>query len=100
VGFGVVQCLPNLLVFSAAGGGQLLPALELVDCIGVGLTEHVSRFGGLAPVRRGDANIGSREALAVRDHFSGYYIHLALVRATSLAVLAHVIVLNCAHFYC
>jgi len=75
-----------------------LTALESVDGIGLGLIEHVSGLGRLEPVQRGDADIGHREARAVLGHhLLGYHVQLALVRAASLAVLAHVVALDRAH---
>lgn len=78
---------------------MFLPALELVDGIGLGLIEHVGGFAGLEPVRRGDADIGLRETPAVfGDHFLFDDVDLALVRAASFAVLAHVVAFDRAHY--
>lgn len=49
-------------------------------------------------IRRGDADIRADDARAVRrDDLVDDDVHLALVRATSSSVLAHVVALDCAH---
>src|SRR5215470_3138168 len=90
---------PGLVQDCGQDDHLLLPALEFVDGIGLGLVEHVGGLAGLVPVGRSDTDIGLGEVRAVRrDHFLIDDVDLALVRATSFTVLAHVVALDGTHY--
>lgn len=86
---------PGLVQDRAQDDHLLLPALELVDGVCLDLIEQIGSLVGLESVWRGDADVGVGNARAViPDHLLGDGVQLALVRAPSSSVLAHVVALG------